>query len=406
MSSDQDLSPEEKLLRVIQKGGKAPASETGPGSAPGRKPGPSARPATATERPVVLPSERPTMLKKQPAPAVAVPPKAAQSPAPERPVTASAPAIAKPAVPAPAVAKPAAPAVAPPVAAVAKPAPPVQSAAPAAAPAPVRPAAAAVETPVPEKPAPFPARPKFGKLGLPKREKPEKPAASEPDMPAEPTFASATPENGIFGKTASAPMPAMAMAGELPVIPLRKEKPAPGGTIRTINRALGMAFLLLTAGLVWEILAAKPVVLEPVSEGPVISLDEQEELASLGPLEPYVDMAVSNSIMDESGIVTPANPTGKPEPGPWDLISDYVQKNVMLDAVSINASEPARSFVVVTDKIKDSRQYLKVGGGIDVAIGGGEGQPAARIFSLKIDEISNNSVTLSYEGNTMSLRGR
>ena len=359
MSSDQDLSPEEKLLKVIQKGGKAPTSDAATVSAPEKKQEPpAARAVPPAEHPVAPAAGKPVAsAQKTPAAQTVVPP-----------------------------AKAGAKAASPAVAAAARPA--------------VSPAANA---PAFAKPAPAGTKPRVGKLGLPKpAARAEEPASGDKQAADADAGPAAKTAEALLGKSAPEPAPepvaAMAADAGTAAVALRKESPVSGSAMRTINRTLGTAFLLLTAGLVWEILAAKPVKLEPSAEGPVISLETGRVTAPLGPVQPYLDAVVSNAIMDDPGVAVASTNAAA---GPTDWVAEYVEKNLTLDAVALFPDEPGRSFAVVTDRPKNITQYLKTGEEMEVDGGGNQATP--RKATLKVTEIKDDSLEFACEGSSITM---
>lgn len=339
----EELSPEEKLLKVIQEGPKKPEQEAAAsGTKPSVKPQvpgrpvspPTATPATASKAGAAAPEAKPALPKTGAVPA--------GRQAPDRSVKLGAP---KPAVPGGKVAQPQA----------------AGSAPAEKADAPAKQAVAAVPKPVEASAQPA------GKQQGPLIGKPLEPAESEQSV--------------------------------IEAAPPRKDGPRSGAAVSLISRFLVLLLLVLTAGLAWEILADKSVF--PESPESIVIVDEQHELTKLGPIDPYIVAATSNRIMDElTGEVIHDIPGDVPN-DPEDVVASYIAKNLSLDAVGSSAQPDGKAFGVVTD-IKTGRScYLSVGDSVELGLDG-----AAGPTTVTVSEVREESVVFLYEGAPMVLEAR
>jgi len=330
-AAQQELSPEEKLLRVIQGGdAEKPAAPA--------KVIPPAKPVPPVAAPAAAQALRPT-----PAPVLPPVPAPVSAPAPAPPPRP--PVVSEPA----SEARPASAAVPPPQKPKLKPASPARA-----------PAAQAVAEP---RPSPVPPK-AVGKPEPEPQAKPEEPKKAEAQRPEDAGPGKKTeaqrPEEARPGKKAArrserrpaAPAVPVAAAGK----PARRRS---GGPIGTANRVLTLVILVLLGlcGLqIWSGATAGGVA-PPPAETPVFAGEEGEfELPAIALLQG----AFREKQIWDFG--EPAGPRPGPGPEPPPPPQPEIEKVLKLIGLSAPPGAPSEKIVAVIIDNRDSRMhFVKIG---------------------------------------------
>jgi hypothetical protein len=341
----QELTPEEKLLALIQQG-KQPDKPAAPVAAPAPVPAaPAPPPATPVAAAAVPVSSRPSAVTA---------PVASPVPPPQRP--AAQPVAAQPVAAQPVAAQPVAaqPDAAQPVAAQPVAAQPVAAQPVAAQPVAAQPVAAAT----PAKPATPPAEKKV-KLAS---ETPRPPASAEPVKSAPPApVPHAEPDKPAGGEVAPAPVP-LPVSEPAPASrpPFRPISGSRIGGLALVNRSLAVVVLVLVILVVYSIASIRSEVAAEVQRqkngagempmGTFVATNEP-----LPTLESFLDKASRRDLFALAG--------AGGGPAPTNAVPVKVEKSadLKLMGVSLDSAEPGESIAIIKNKPDSKTFFVKVG---------------------------------------------
>lgn len=368
ISGDDGVSPEEKLLKVIQQGKKSVAASALNRGAM-QPPPPQKHSGAGAPKPASAVAPKPVAAVKPVIPAK--PAAVATAAAPAKPIELKKPVATKPA------------GASPPV----KPAQAVQQKAPAK---PVQATVAAQKKP---QPATAVAKPAATKIDKDKQKAAEarlsavKPAAT-PAAPAKP--------KSFGGIQALSATPS-------PAAPARKIKAGPMALLSTINRAIAAASVLIFVGVVWKLLADKPEI--PADPAGVFA--SNVDIATNAPLsvEEVKKIASDRNIWVFQAVIGGNNPTSIAPPA---MLSKLLAEKIKLEGVSISSKSPDRSFAALTYADAEGgmgTRFIRVNMPIKLMLPIGDGG-TEKTCQLTLDEIHKGELVLLYEGTRVELSGR
>lgn len=358
MQSEEELSPEEKLLKVIQgKPGNVPhpPRQSSPPTAPGTR--------TAATAGTIPPG--PSPVSKPPVQLDAKSAGSATRTGTVPPVTGAKAAV-------------------PPVAAT-------KSAESVTRPAPAAPVVEAKAASVPVKSAepPTSVRTKTQPVKQAEPVAPERKLTLQP-KPAEAKPAEAKHQAKPLGTVTAAVQP------EAPQPGIRaRARTGAGSSLRLINRVMGVAAVLLFVVVVLELLAAKPVLPKPLQNaGSPVQFPGA--IVQPHPETNYVP-ASRHLFGDLNAAVVEVVPlTNKVAKGAVSQITSYLAENVKLEGVSLSDAAN-QTFVAVTEK--GITRYLRIGAELTVPVDGKQEK-------IVLDRIVKDEVYFQYGDKSIPLKGK